>query len=73
MFIYVGPLLASCTQAKASIHCTQVPETFFNVLFLEQVTQLFYIEFQKQVLETFAVYAGLKAECNGILAHAHVQ
>ena len=29
----------------------------FDLLFLEQITQL---EFQKQVPETFAVYAGLK-------------
>ena len=42
-------------QVKACIHCTQVPETSFDLLFLEQITQLLCIE----VPETFAVYGGL--------------
>ena len=41
---------------KACIHCTQVPETSFDLLFLEQITQLLCIG----VPETFAVYGGLK-------------
>ena len=46
-----------CMQAfKPCIHCTQVLETSFDLLFLEQITQLLCIG----VPETFAVYAGLK-------------
>ena len=43
-----------CT-VMACIHCTQVPETSFDLLFLEQISQLLCIG----VPETFAVYAGL--------------
>ena len=48
----------TCTQhvhVKACIHCTQVPETSFDLLFLEQITQLLCIG----VPETFAVCTGL--------------
>ena len=45
---------------KTCIYCTQVPETSFDLLLLEQITQLLYIlELQKQIPETYAVYAGL--------------
>ena len=44
----------------ACIHCTQVSETSFDLLFLEKSPNCFVLEFQKQVLETFVVYAGLK-------------
>ena len=51
--------MVKCVQhpLKACIHCTQVPETSFDLLFLEQITQLLCIG----VPETFAVYGGLKA------------